>query len=337
MSDYFFPKRVFIEENALNYPLGKKLYQKFLTSSIPLEKITAHNKMEMDNKMSAEESFKWAKETLVIGVKKTLTLQPCSPSADYRLVLGTSCPGKCEYCYLASTLGPRVYLRIYVNIEEILQTVDRVLEKKETEKPISFEASSSSDPVPTEHLTGLLSRCIEFFSLKERAKLRIVTKFHQVEPLLDIEHKNNTLFRFSLNAPQVIEKFEGGTSSLTQRLNAGGKIHSAGYPLGFIIAPLLLFPGWKEDYQKLFDLMREYIDGDIPLNFELIMHRFTKTARRIIEARFPSTALDFSPEDRVHKGFGKYVYNPEKARELKDYLENLIQKNYPRAKIQYFT
>jgi spore photoproduct lyase len=33
---------------------------------------------------------------------------------------GDELPGMCEYCYLATTLGRRPYLRVYVNIDDVL-------------------------------------------------------------------------------------------------------------------------------------------------------------------------------------------------------------------------
>lgn len=325
-----------MERQALTYPLGRSLFQRFSHMKTPLEWIHSHNRLIFAEDCSPASAFVEAKEILVLGVKRDLRFKSCAPSADYRLVLGTSCPGKCQYCYLTSTLGKRVYVRVYVNQEEILSGVDNLLEKTEKDS-ISFEASSSSDPVPTEHLSGHLAKAIAFFGERKRGRLRIVTKFHYIDPLLTIPHGGKTHFRFSINAPSIINAFEENTSSLDQRLQAAQKILEAGYSLGFLIAPLFIFPGWEKEYQQMLFLVQKAIPASTPITFELIMHRFTKRGLRLIEQRHPSTNLEILKGPRVHKGFGKYVYPPEQARALEQELHSMIGNIFPRAQIQYFT
>ena len=108
------------------------------------------------------EAYREAKRTLVVGVRKKVNFASCKPSAHYQLPLNTSCPGMCEYCYLATTLGKRPYLRVYVNIEEILAKAGDYMTQRAPEITV-FEGAATSDPIPTEYLTGLLYKTIEFF------------------------------------------------------------------------------------------------------------------------------------------------------------------------------
>jgi len=68
-------------------------------------------------------------------------------------------PGKCEYCYLLTNLGKKPYVRVYVNIEEILSAARAYIEKRKPEITV-FEGAATSDPVPTEPYTGLRGRAI---------------------------------------------------------------------------------------------------------------------------------------------------------------------------------
>ena len=72
-----------------------------------------------------------------------------------------------------------------------------------------------------------------------------------------------------------------GTSSFEERMEAARKVAGAGYPLGFIVAPIYRHEAWKEGYFELFELLSEALEGvDIPdLTFELIQHRFTGPAK----------------------------------------------------------
>jgi len=288
--------------------------------------------------MTPLELFEKAKNTLVVGVKKTLNFKSCQPSADYRVVTSTSCPAKCEYCYLATNLGSAVYVRVYVNLEEILEAIKKHIKKNDKEIT-TFEASSSSDPVAVEHITGALKRMVQFFAKREDAKLRVATKFDNVDSLLNLEHNENIKFRFSINSSYVIKTFENFTPSLTLRLQAANKLQKAGYPVGFMIAPIIAHDGWKDAYKEMLDrvvkICFQSIEDD--LTFELIMFRFSTRSKNLIEARYPDTELKLDKEKSKHKGFGKYVYQDEVADELKRFITEQIEIKFPNAKIDYFT
>ncbi len=59
----------------------------------------------------------------------------------------------------------------------------------------------------------------------------------------------------------------------------------AGYPLGFIVAPIYMHDGWEEGYFELFERLNTNLQGiDLTdLTFELIQHRFTKPAKTVIQ------------------------------------------------------
>lgn len=337
----FEPKRVFFEQRALDYALGQQLYSRYTASGIPVKLIASHNRVTGIPGGTPQIAYREAKKTLVVGVKVMLDLDTCRPSADYEFAMSTSCPGGCQYCYLATTLGSKPYVRVYVNIDEILAAVDRHITEN-LPKTTTFEAASTSDPLAVEHITGNLARAVEFFGGREHGRLRFVTKFPFVDPLLGLRHNGHTRFRFSLNTQTVIDTYEQQTGSMAERLQAAGKVRRAGYPLGFVLAPLFMYDGWKEEYSAMLDglaasLGREY--GD--LTFELIMHRFTRTAKRVILERFPHTTLDMDETRRAYKwgkyGRGKYVYPKEQAQELEEFMRTAISRRFPAAKVDYFT
>ncbi|NLZ44587.1 MAG: spore photoproduct lyase [Clostridia bacterium] len=337
---YFTPARVYFEPQALAYPLGQKLFSYFRAEKIPIAMTTSHNRVTGIPGATAREAFVEAKKTLVVGVKRTLTLNPCRPSADYEFALGTSCPGGCRYCYLATTLGRKPYIRIYVNLEEILHAIEKYIAKN-LPAITTFEAASTSDPVAVEHLTGSLRKTIEFFGRQEHGRLRVVTKYAGIASLLTAEHNNHTKFRFSLNTQAVIGRFEPGTARFAQRLEAAGKMAAAGYPLGFIIAPIFIYENWRADYRHLLAELAKRLDPVPPdLSFELISHRFTARAKKIINERFPNSGLEMEEEKRQFKwgkrGYGKYLYPPEHLAELEEFFRREIPRFFPKAVIEYF-
>ncbi|ADL12803.1 spore photoproduct lyase [Acetohalobium arabaticum] len=333
----FEPKSVLIEEQALDYELGAEIKERYEDKEVPVRMIESHNRVKWKEQMTPLELFEKAKETLVVGVKKTLRFKSCQPSADYRVVGNTSCPGRCEYCYLATNLGSAVYPRVYVNIDEILDAIKKHIKKSEKEIT-TFEASSSSDPIALEHITGVLGRMINFFSQRDDALLRVATKFDNIDSFLNIDHNEKTRFRYSINSAYVIREFENLTPSLTSRLQAAYKLKEAGYPVGFIIAPIMLHENWKQEYKRMIDKLATAFSDfqNSELSFELIMFRFSTRTKNIIQERYPETKLDFSKDQKKHKGFGKYVYDEETAEQLRTYLAELIKDRLPKAEIEYF-
>lgn len=337
----FQPKRAFFEENALDYPLGKKIYTQMLEAEIPVQIIGSHNRVTGIPGATPQQSYLESKRTLVVGVKKDLRLDTCKPSADFEFSMGTSCPGGCQYCYLQTHLGRKPYVRVYVNLDEIFQRISEITAENYP-KITTFEAASTSDPLAVEHITGSLSKAIEFFGGLEHARLRVVTKFASVGPLLKLNHGRHTRFRFSLNTKPVIQKFEPNTAGFMERIESAKQIALAGYPLGFIIAPLFVYQNYESDYTELFKELAKILQPPPDdLSFELITHRFTKSAKKVILERFPNTNLDLDETSRRKKygkyGLIKYIYPEAEYQKLKATILNLLERFFPSSSIEYFT
>lgn len=337
----FVPARAIFEQNALQYPLGQKIHDQINAMGVPISFAASHNRITGIPGQTPQQAYREAKRTLVVGVRKSTNFAACKPSAHYQLPLNTSCPGMCEYCYLSTTLGKKPYLRVYVNIDEILLKAENYITERSPETTV-FEGAATSDPIPTEYLTGLLKSTIEFFGKQELGRFRFVTKFTDVDSLLDIEHNGHTRFRFSLNADPVIKNFEHQTPGMLERVNAAAKVAAAGYPLGFIIAPIFHFTDWQDEYHKLFVQLAKQLPEQArqDLRFELITHRFTTRAKNNILNIFPETLLPMEESSRKFKfgqfGYGKYIYEKDLMNEMKSFMQETISRYFPRAGIDYF-
>lgn len=337
----FWPEQVFIEEAALGYALGAELSRRFAARGVPVEVVRPRQRIAGRRGGSPGEGYRQAKKILVVGVRRDLAFRTCRPSADYEVPVVSGCPAGCEYCYLATSLGARPYIRVYANVGEMREAM-RSHVAKNLPRVTVFELSSTGDPVPVEHFTGALGLLLEFIGREEHGRARLVTKSAQVGPLLDVQHQGHTVFRFSVNARRVIDRFEHGTPSLDERVEAARMVAGVAYPLGFVVAPIMRGEGWREGYRGMFRDLAEGL-GRVarrPMRFELITHRFTPAAKRLVEARFPDTALDMCEADRVLRrgryGVGKYVYPPEAMRELRRFFAEEIFGRFPAAKIDYF-
>lgn len=336
----FKPKRVLFEKGSLDTDIGKNIYNKIKYDknieiiNLTSNKIKAHIPGE-----NLPEQYKSGKQTLVVGFRKSMKFQTCKPSANYQLPLVSGCMGQCEYCYLNTQLGDKPFVRVFVNIDDILAQAKKYIEERKPQVTI-FEGAATSDPVPIEPYTHALKKTIEFIGKEDKARFRFVTKFNDVDSFLDAKHNGHTEVRFSINTPRVIDEYEHYTASTNMRIEAAAKVAYAGYKVGFIIAPVFLYDGWKTEYGKLIEDIRENMPNDIDsIIFEVISHRYTTKAKNRIISIFPETTLPMDDESRKFKygqfGYGKYLYTKEELDEMKEFFSKKIKEVFPSGIIKY--
>jgi spore photoproduct lyase len=332
----FKPMRVIFEEKSLEYERGKQLFEKFKNDNIETRIIKGARVSGIPGKTDAEMYFE-GKNTLVVGVRKQLDFQSCKPSAHYMLPLFSGCAGMCEYCYLNTQLGKKPYMKMYVNVEDILAKADEYINSRLPDITI-FEGAATSDPIPMEKYSGALADSIRHFAKNDNARFRFVTKFTEVDSLLNIKHNGHTTIRFSLNTDSVITKFEHRVPKMLERIEAAQKVSNSGYNFGFIIAPVIIYDGWQSDYMTLLDTLGERFKDKAP-TFEVITHRFTSRAKNQILKTFPSTGLPLNEDERKFKygqfGYGKFVYKKEDIDEVKEFFRENITKYFDEKSIQY--
>ena len=215
-------------------------------------------------------------------------------------------------------------------------------------RPTTFEVSCYTDVLGIEHLTGSLAECIRHFGTRELGQLRFVSKYDQVDSLLNLPHNGQTRARFSLNAEPIARRLEGGTASVEARLRAlrqlalPRELGGGGYPIGIVLAPLMPIPDWREHYTNLLDRIAATFDfGPVDMNAEFISHRFTPGSKGVLTQWYPNTTLEMDETTRAEKrnkfGGTKYVYLPAVMKEMKAFFYEEWQKRFPNAPVLYWT
>ncbi len=337
----FNPKRVIFEKNTLDTEIGKAIYEKVCDNkSIEIIQATSNKIKSNIPGDNLYEQYRSGKETLVVGEKKGLKFQTCKPSANYQLPLVSGCMGRCEYCYLNTQLGDKPFVKVFVNTDDILKKAKQYIDERLPEITI-FEGAATSDPVPVEPYTNSLKKAIEFFAKEENGRFRFVTKYDDIDSLLDIKHNNHTEIRFSINTPKIIDTYEHHSASSNKRIEAAIKVAKAGYKIGFIIAPVFLYDNWEEEYRSLIRSIKDKLPNQYneKIMFEVISHRYTTKAKNTILQIFPETTLPMQDDDRKFKygqfGYGKYVYSKEQLQEMKEFFISEIEDVFPNSIIKY--
>ena len=337
----FVPQRIVFEKGALNYPIGKEIYDYFKDNkdvefiNMTNNKIRSHIPGE-----NIYDFYREGKNTLVVGLKRGKKFQSCKPSAHYQLPLLSGCVGNCQYCYLNTNLGEKPYIKVHVNLDDIYSQAQEYMDERSPQITI-FEGSATSDPLPVEPYTHLLRRTIEFFADNPLGRFRFVSKFNDVDSLLDVDHKGKTEARFTINTQKVIDDYEKRTASRNKRIEASIKMMEAGYPVGYIIAPVFMYDGWEKDYVDLLLQLKSQLPKEIshPITFEVISHRYTTRAKNIINEVFPGNTLPMTDEERTYKygqfGYGKFVYPKESLAYMKEFFKKNLEEIFPYAEIKY--
>lgn len=331
----FLPDRVFYELPVVNYPLGDELLVRYKQLGIPLTPIETHNKIP-ELRARPEADFGAMKRHLVLGVRKSLAHQPNHKTSDF-LVPWTSsgCSAMCLYCYLVCTYFTSAYLRVFVNREAMMDKLLRAAKKADHD--LVFEIGSNSDLVLENTVTGNLAWTIEQFAPSPRGRLTLPTKFDMVDGLLSLRHAGRTTVRMSLNPQEIIRQVEFGTARLDGRLQAMKKLYGAGYPVGILVAPLILLDGWQKMYDTLFQQMADELPDNLldDAVFELIYMTYGYAHRQINPQAFPNAAEPFNEALMSPCGRGRYGYRKEVKEEASQFFRDRLGHYFPNSAIAY--
>jgi spore photoproduct lyase len=141
-------------------------------------------------------------------------------------------------------LGDKPFVKVHVNTDDILAQANKYIEERQPDITV-FEGSATSDPVPVEPYTHSLHKAIIFFGKNENARFRFVTKYNDIDSLLNLEHNGHTEIRFSINTSSVINKYEHFTASLDKRIEASIKAAGQDTLSDFLLLPYSYTPDGK--------------------------------------------------------------------------------------------
>lgn len=326
--------KVYYEPNALNYELGKMLQSKY--KDLAWVEIESHNRIP-ELTATDNRDFPKLKRLLIIGIRKTHKYVENHKVSDWLVPYTSSgCRAVCLYCYLVCNYNKCSYLRLFVNREQML---DRLLKKSFAAEPQTFEIGSNSDLVLENIITDNLNYTIERFAREGRGHLTFPTKFDIVKPLLNLDHKGKTIFRMSFNPQEVIRRIELGTSQLSARIHALNDVAEAGYPVGLLIAPVILIPDWKRLYTELIEQLADELSEKVKREgfIEIILMTYSFVHNAINTDAFPNAVQLLNKEIMTGRGRGKYSYRSEVRAEAETFLREELSQHLKTLPIWYIS
>lgn len=324
---------IYYESAALTYPLGKELRVKY--ADLPWREIENHNNIPA-LRAAANKDFPKLKRKLIIGIRKTHKYTENHKVSDFLVPYTSSgCSAMCLYCYLVCNYNKCSYLRVFVNREQMMEKLVRTANA--AERPYVFEIGSNSDLLLENAVTANLPWTIETFAANAKGKLTFPTKFDAVAPLLPLEHKQKTIFRMSVNPRQIIRKAELGTSPLEARIRALNEMCEAGYPVGILIAPVILVPEWKTLYHELICELADTLSKKVKASafLEIIFMTYSFVQNAINREALPNSDFIYQKEWMIGRGNGKYCYKDVLRKEGEAFLREEAEKNLTGMPILY--
>jgi DNA repair photolyase len=253
----FLPTRIVLASGSNRTERRRRLAEKICAAYPEAEVVeafgTPHNRVDL----SANDPLRLherGKQTLVLGEHRSAVRfsdeggNAC-PNYWHFSPYGF-CPYGCHYCYLAGTPGvwfsPTV--KIFLNLGEILGEVDRTANR--LGRPTGFYLGKLQDGLALEPLSGYARAMIPFFAGHPFARMILLTKSADVENLLDLDHAGRTILSWTVNAPEVAERFERNTPSVMARLGAMQRCVQAGYSVRAVVMPIITMADWQETYGR---------------------------------------------------------------------------------------
>ncbi len=288
--NYLKPARIYIENAVKESRLTQRAVDAF--GSVPKEYIESSRSLI---KAKAGEPLNISAPELLLFENKGDIVRTC-PGTRYYTCCGywvinsvINCNLGCSYCILQSYVNNPL-ISITANMDELFQQLERLLGENK-DRFFRIGTGELSDSLAYDEILGVGEELVNFFATKSNGIIELKTKTTNIDHLLGLEHKGNTVVSWSLNPESVITKEERLTRGLAQRLEAAKRCADAGYYIGFHFDPIFYYPGWEMEYFQVIDRTFSAIPPGRIAWVSLGAFRFMPDLKEIIARNYPDSNI----------------------------------------------
>lgn len=282
--------RIFVEKTIINTQKVQSILEKFKGLDIKL----------IDD---AEKTFSSIKKpylqkrnhlNLYLGHKKGTLLKE-APDAyglmdgkHYYFIHAYNCIYECEYCYLQGYFhNPDIVL--FLNYDDIGKNIIEI--SSLSDEKVWFHAGEFSDSLALSSITNEIDFYFDLFSKIPNAFLELRTKSSNIKSLLQQTPIPNVITSFSISSQMRAKKTDIGTPPIKARVNSIKKLQEAGHPVAIHLDPIILSKNIIEDYQLLFEELKENINLKAIEYLSLGVVRFTEEVFKEVQKNYPLTDI----------------------------------------------
>ena len=198
--------------------------------------------------------------------RKSMQIRPSGRSTDFiSPSFGHGCLYNCSYCYMKRHKPEG--LSVATNTMDILTEINSHAWFADVEKPnqtgdlITYDISCNEDFALHAKYHDW-RRIFQFFKDHPLAMGSFATKY--VNPdFLKFDPAYKIRIRFSVMPEKLRQILEPNTSSIQERLDAVVKFQSAGYDVHLNFSPVVVYNGWLDDYEELFEKIQSTMQRDM--------------------------------------------------------------------------
>jgi len=181
-----------------------------------------------------------------------------------------------------------------------------------------LNTSEFTDFIAIDHLANNAPQLMNLLHKYPDFELGFRTKSAFVDELLSYDGDNRVRIAINFNTEHVINKYEHCTATLSERLLAAKKVQQAkGFGLKVVVEPIIIYPGWIEDYSNLIDKIIKTIKPNQVVDYTFGTVRYgKKLQQRIIRNFSTSDLFDSSQSLSKPEGDTKMRYDEKKRVEV---------------------
>lgn len=319
---------IYVEEAAFGYAQTQSILAKFPNASV----IRIKHYKDIFNRKNQDTMAQKHSQQLILAVAKDNFVYPgaavCQDFGNkhfYYTSLMMNCIYDCEYCYLQG-MYPSGNLVIFVNIEDFFESLEKMLCKHEVYLCISFD----SDLMAFEHITGYVSKWIEFCRSHQALTIEVRTKSANFKAIKELSPPKNVILAWTLTPEYVVTNFEHKTPSLNSRLLAVQAATDAGYNVRLCFDPILLLPDYKTVYGNFFEYVFSKVNPDNISDVSFGEFRVSCDYLKRMRKLRPCSQILQYPYDTMG---GVATYGNEKNLYLLNFIKNVLAKYFSCDKI----
>ena len=251
--------RIYLEPGVADHARGREILARFPDA----ERVEVPSHWNIPGLHGNEGLVKdWVRvkrDTLVLGVRKSLQCRLNGRSADYIAPSAANgCAMACAYCYVPRRKGFANPITTFVNNDEILaylaRHARRLGPKREPNQvdPAAwvYDVGENSDVSVDALVSDNVRDAVALFRGLPDAKASFATKYVNAD-LLGYDPQGRTRVRFSLMPRGVARVLDVRTSPIGRRIRAVNDFVAAGYEVHLNFSPVVVYDGWLADYRAL--------------------------------------------------------------------------------------
>ena len=327
------PEKILLWDKTADNFESQRIISLFRNAEVEIIK---NQKLSYSSRLSMVKALQDSKKILMIGETSSFINHfngdigknmRCFPY--YKLTpLSNGCPYNCVYCYLAYVYRKYgAFVKINVNYDKMIKQIEKFAANNSHK--IHFNFGEMLDSLALDHITNLSTILVPLFKNINNIYLMMLTKSCNIDNLLKLEPNPQIVVSWSLNPQSIIEKYETGTASLNERINAAKQCQEHGYRIRFRIDPGILCNNWEIAYRSLIEKIFTHTE---PENITIGMLRLFKEHINLSMKAYNTSADLFNPLNETAED-GKLRYAFRQRTEFYRFLIDTILSYNKKASI----